>query len=114
MRPKLQGYFEGELREARAAETTGARERAWQHLERAHVLSQAHAGAHLRVHLRMFGFAWRQRDGQELLGQLPRMLVAAPGSWLGRAPRGNTGGARVGILTPMPIPPDLQAQLEAD
>jgi hypothetical protein len=114
MKPKLRGYFEGELREARAAETAGAGERAWQHLERAHVLSQAHAGPHLRVHLRMFGFAWRQRDTQELLGQLPRLLVAAPGSWLGRAPRGNTGGARVGILTPMPIPSDLQAQLEAD
>ena len=114
MKPKLRGYFEGELREARAAEATGARARAWQHLERAHVLSQAHAGPHLRVHLRMLGFAWRRRDTQELLGQVPRILVAAPGSWLGRAPRGNTGGARVGILTPMPIPPDLQAQLDAD
>jgi hypothetical protein len=65
----------------------------------------------VRVHARMFGFAWRRRDVRELAGQVPRLLLAAPASWTGRAPRGNTGGASVGILTPMEIPPDLEAQL---
>jgi len=37
----------------------------------------------------------------------------AHGSWTGRAPRGNTGGADVGIFTPMEIPPDLRALLDA-
>jgi hypothetical protein len=59
----------------------------------------------------MFGLAWRRRDLRELFGQLPRLLLAAPGSWTGRAPRGNTGGADVGIFTPMEIPPDLSALL---
>jgi len=40
------------------------------------------------------------------------VLLAAPGSWLGRAPLGNTGGANVGIFTPMAIPEDLQRMLD--
>lgn len=111
MTPKLRGYFETELGKASEAEREGDLPRAWRHLERAHVLSQAHAGPHVRVHGRMFTFGWRRRNARELLGQLARILVAAPGSWLGRAPLGNTGGADVGILVPMPIPEDLQALL---
>lgn len=113
MKPKLRAAFEAELREATEAEAGGAVTRAWRHLERAHVLSQAYAGPHVRVHGRMFAFGWRRRDVRELWGQLLRVLVAGPGSWLGRAPLGNTGGANVGILTPMPIPEDLRALLDA-
>jgi hypothetical protein len=36
-----------------------------------------------------------------------RLTVAGPGSLTGRYPVGNTGGARVNALTPMPIPADL-------
>ncbi|WP_426756782.1 DUF3703 domain-containing protein [Myxococcus sp. Y35] len=114
MKPMLRAAFERELREATGAESRSELARAWRHLERAHVLSQAHAGPHVRVHWRMLAFGWRRRDAAELWGQVVRLLVAAPGSWLGRAPLGNTGGANVGILTPMPIPEDLQALLDAD
>jgi hypothetical protein len=61
----------------------------------------------------MLAFGWRRGDVRELLGQVARILVAAPGSWLGRAPLGNTGGANVGLLTPMPIPEELRVLLEA-
>jgi hypothetical protein len=101
-----------ELSRARDLEATGAHAEAWTALERAHVVSQAMAWPHVRVHLRMLGFAWRRRDWREIAGQLPRILLAAPGSLLGRAPRGNTGGARVGIFTPMTIPDDLQRILD--
>jgi hypothetical protein len=101
-----------ELSRARDLEATGAHADAWRALERAHVLSQAMAWPHVRVHLRMLGFAWRRRDWRELAGQLPRILLAAPGSLLGRAPRGNTGGSRVGIFTPMAIPDNLQRILD--
>jgi hypothetical protein len=40
------------------------------------------------------------------------LLVAAPGSWSGRYPVGNTGGANVSALLPMPIPDDLRAILD--
>lgn len=113
MKPKLRAAFEAELREAHHSELRGDVSRAWRHLERAHVLSQEYAGPHVRVHCQMFAFGWRRRDVRELVGQLARILVAGPGSWLGRAPLGNTGGANVSILTPMPIPEDLRALLDA-
>jgi hypothetical protein len=53
----------------------------------------------------------RRRDRREVIGQLIRLLVAGPGSILGRYPLGNTGGADVSAVTPMPIPADLQAVL---
>lgn len=112
MAPRLREAFTRELAVALADESDGDFARAWDHLERAHVLSQAHAWPHLRVHGRMLGFAWRRRDLREFVGQLPRLLLAAPGSWTGRAPRGNTGGARVGIFTPMTIAGDLAAFLD--
>jgi hypothetical protein len=112
MNPELKKSFQAELAMAQAAETRGDARRAWRSLERAHVLSQAFAGPHLRVHLAMAAFAWRRWDLRELVGQLPRLLLAAPGSWSGRAPRGNTGGSDVGIFTPMEIPSDLQLLLD--
>ena len=113
MKPKLRAAFEAELGEATRAEAGGELARAWRHLERAHILSQAYAGPHVRTHCRMLGFGWRRRDVGELFGQLVRIVVAGPGSWMGRAPLGNTGGANVGILTPMPIPEELRALLDA-
>jgi hypothetical protein len=42
-----------------------------------------------------------------------RLLVAAPGSALGRYPEGNTGGATVPLTRPMPVPDDLTQILAA-
>jgi hypothetical protein len=77
-------------------------------LERAHVLSQPMAVAHVRTHVAMLGYGVRHRDRREIVGQLVRLVVAAPGTWTGRYPVGNTGGANVSALKPMPIPDDLQ------
>lgn len=114
MSPKIRKAYAGELASAASAEGAGRLAAAWRHLERAHILSQAYAWPHTVVHARMLGFGWRRRDVGEIAGQLIRLLVAAPGSLLGRAPRGNTGGANVGILTPMTIPDDLQAVIDGD
>ena len=102
--------------EERAA-ASAARERhdlaeEWRLLERAHVLSQPMAGAHVKTHVAMLGYALRRRDGRELAGQVFRMLVAAPGSWTGRYPAGNTGGSDVSAFRAMPIPDDLAALLD--
>jgi hypothetical protein len=112
MREIIRNAFDQELAAALRAEGASAFEQAWLHFERAHILSQAYAWQHLLVHARMFGFAWRRRDVRELIGQLPRLALAAPGSWTGRAPHGNTGGADVGIFTPMEVPPDLRDLIE--
>ena len=61
----------------------------------------------------MLGYGIRHRDRREVAGQLVRSLVAGPGSALGRYPLGNTGGADVSAVAPMPIPADLQAVLDA-
>jgi len=84
----------------------------WSHLQRAHVLSQPMAGPHLKTHVAMLSCAFRQRNGHEVAGQLFRLLVAAPGSWTGRYPVGNTGGSDVSAFREMPIPDDLAALLE--
>jgi hypothetical protein len=85
----------------------------WRHLERAHVLSQPMAGPHVRTHVAMLRYGLRHRDGREIVGQLVRLVVAAPGTWTGRYPVGNTGGANVSAVKPMSIPDDLLAVLNA-
>lgn len=103
--------IQDELDQAVRAETRGDPDAAWRHLERAHILSQPFGVPHVRVHLAMLGLGWRRSDTREVFGQIVRVLVAAPGSWLGRFPPGNTGRARVGLMQHMPIPLDLQLQL---
>jgi hypothetical protein len=84
----------------------------WDHLERAHILSQPLAMSHVRTHVAMLRYGIRRRDRREITGQLIRLLVAGPGSAIRRYPLGNTGGANVSAVTPMPIPSDLQAVLD--
>jgi hypothetical protein len=59
----------------------------------------------------MLGYAMRHHDRREVVGQVIRLLVAAPGTWTRRYPVGNTGGADVSATQPMPIPEDLQGFL---
>jgi len=96
---------------ARAARAGGDVAAEWRHLERAHILSQPEAVLHVRTHVAMLGAGIRRHDRREVLGQLLRLVVAGPGSLTGRYPVGNTGGADVNALTPMPIPDDLAAYL---
>ncbi|MBF6299110.1 DUF3703 domain-containing protein [Nocardia amamiensis] len=107
--PARARYHE-EMRAAKAAFTA---EQRWVHLERAHVLSQPDPWLHTRNHVAMFTLAVRQRDRREALGQVVRIIVAAPGSLSGRYPEGNTGRAGVGLRQRMPTPPDLAALLRS-
>lgn len=113
MSPALREHY---LREIAAFKSSlfkdGNRLKAWKHLERAHILGQFHVGPHLQVHGYMMSFAIRTKNWREILGQIPRLILAAPGSYFRRAPLGNTGGANVGIFQPMEIPEDLQAILK--
>jgi len=61
----------------------------------------------------MLAYAFRRRDPHEIIGQLMRVIVAGPGSWTGRYPVGNTGGADVSAFQPMPVPDDVRAILES-
>lgn len=67
-------------------------------LEEAHLLSQPFALPHFMVHWEMFKLAFDCRQWNEVLGQIPRLILAMPGSWLGRAPKGNVGSTKMGIF----------------
>jgi hypothetical protein len=99
--------------EMRAARTATDPEARWRHLERAHIISQPWPWPHTANHIAMFALAVAQRDRREALGQVIRIIVAAPGSALGRYPEGNTGRAAMGLTQPMPLPADLAELLQA-
>jgi len=90
-----------------AAKSAPHAEQRWRHLERAHIVSQPDPWLHSCNHAAMLTLALRQRDRREALGQVVRLLVAAPGSLSGRYPTGNTGRVDAGLMTPMAIPADL-------
>ncbi|MFE7662576.1 DUF3703 domain-containing protein [Streptomyces celluloflavus] len=108
MPPALLKAFTAEMT---AARTPGPTPQRWRAIERAHILSQPWPWPHTHTHGVMLRLAVRDRDVWEFLGQLVRLVVAAPGSAAGNYPDGNTGRTRVGINTPMPIPADLAALL---
>jgi Protein of unknown function (DUF3703) len=112
VRERLHDAWSVEMDAARSARGDADAPRVWSHLERAHILSQPMAGPHVRTHAAMFGAAVRGRDGREIVGQAFRLLVAGPGSFTGRYPVGNTGGANVSAFLPMDIPDDLRPFLE--
>lgn len=113
MTPRLRQAFEHEWHQAAAARRAGDLARAFAHLERAHVLGQRHTGPHLRSHLGMLAIGWQRRDAREVRGQLARIVAAALFSRLW-VPVGNTGGADVPALRPMPVPAELQALLSRE
>ena len=108
MPPDVQEAFTAEL----ARPTAGQLEERWEALQRAHILSQPWPWPHVVAHWRMLSLAVTERDRREAIGQLIRLVVAAPGSASGRFPVGNTGRASVGLLRPMAMPDDLATILE--
>ncbi|EKE68655.1 DUF3703 domain-containing protein [Gallaecimonas xiamenensis] len=94
------------------AQQAHSAEVAFKHLENAHVLGQGSTWWHMRVHLLMLVWAWRQKDGAELAGQLLRVLGAATKTALGWVPKGNTGGANVSPFKAMPLSPEHQALID--
>lgn len=108
MNPKAREHFNLELSLSRLAEKSNDYETAWKHLARAHILGQYFAWPHVQTHLLMFRLGFKTHNTKEILGQIPRLILAAPGSWLKRAPKGNTGLSNVGIFQPMEIPDDLK------
>ncbi len=67
-------------------------------LEDAHLRNQPRAWPHLLVHLKMLTLALKYRVWSEALGQVPRIILAVPGSLLGKAPKGNIGSTKMGIF----------------
>lgn len=108
----LAAWVEEELALAAQRRARGELAGAWAALERAHVLSQPRPWLHVVSHWHMLVLGAETFDLREVVGQLVRLVVAAPGSALGRAPTGNTGRARVGLFSAMAIEPALADRLQ--
>jgi hypothetical protein len=67
-------------------------------LEMAHLYSQPFAYLHFIVHWKMFKLAFGNNVWKEVIGQIPRLILAMPGPWLGKAPKGNIGTTKMGIF----------------
>lgn len=104
----LKTYYNRELEGYSQNLDKGYLNQAWRHLERAHILGQAYPIEHTAVHWMMFKFGIQIKNWNEVLGQIPRLLIGGVKSFVGNIPIGNTGGANVPPLQPMEIPYDLQ------
>ena len=107
----LHDAIEDEIVNAREASGRGDYAHAFHHLERAHILSQRRTARHVQVHWLMLKHGIVTRSAREIFGQLARIIAAALFSriWV---PPGNTGGANVSAMRPMPVPDDLRHLLE--
>ncbi|GBF48643.1 hypothetical protein LPTSP4_01430 [Leptospira ryugenii] len=108
MNKLLKSAFDAEMQIAKNLFNTADFKMCFHHLERAHILGQRNAIPHTVNHWWMLKVGLKLHDSHEVRGQLLRILVAGIGSIFGRVPIGNTGGANIGIMQTMPIPPDLQ------
>jgi len=103
--------FGREMRLAGEAKSDGDLSLAFRHYERAHILGQKYTFPHIKSHLGMLRIGYKRKDAREIFGQCIRVLAALVFSriWV---PIGNTGGANVSAMKPMPIPEDLKAILQ--
>ena len=107
----LRPHYQKELQSYRKELQAGNLQQAWQHLERAHIIGQSFPYEHSYVHWKMLQFGFRIKSGKEIIGQIQRLLIGGVKSFVGKVPIGNTGGANIPPLNPLPIAPELEQLL---
>ncbi len=105
---ELKLAFAGEMGRARDAYGAGNLDLCFRHLEQAHILGQRALFPHLVTHWWMLQVGIRRSDAREIKGQVARMVAAIFGWIFGWVPIGNTGGADVSPIKPMPVPAAYQ------
>ncbi|WP_273444551.1 DUF3703 domain-containing protein [Neolewinella agarilytica] len=105
---KLGPFYQTELEKYQAEYSAGKLAKAWNHLERAHIIGQRYPYAHSYVHWKMLQFGIKIKSTKEILGQIPRLVFGGVKSFVGKIPVGNPGGANVPPLQPFPIEKELQ------
>lgn len=108
MPKSLKVHYKNEMANASMAFRARDCSACWYHLERAHILGQPYPMQHTAVHWSMLCFGFRTKNLHEIVGQLPRLLFGGVKSFVGKIPTGNTGGANVSALKPMPISQELR------
>lgn len=107
----LKPYYNKELQNYQQELQEANLQKAWQHLERAHIIGQSFPYEHSYVHWKMLQFGFRIKNTKEIIGQIPRLLIGGVKSFVGKVPIGNTGGANVPPLKPLPLAPELEQLL---
>ena len=102
--------WEREMQAGRSAFAAGDFDAAFARFERAHILGQRNTRAHVAAHWWMLRVGRARRDWREIVGQWLRLAAAATMTriWV---PPGNTGGANVPALRPMPVSDELRQWL---
>jgi hypothetical protein len=113
MPTRLKPYFLAELNAYHHNLNNGNLQQAWHYLERAHIVGQAYPWQHSYIHWKMLLFGFKIKSTKEIIGQIPRLLVGGVKSFVGKIPVGNTGGANVPPLKPLPIPADIAGIFKA-
>lgn len=111
MKPTLKSAFKKELSQAISLYQHGDFTQCFKHLENAHILGQSYIIPHTLSHWWMLKVGWQTTNFKEVFGQVMRILASIVFSriWV---PKGNTGGANVHPLKPMPIPEELKQYLD--
>lgn len=104
----IRPHVSDEIRQSKTHAREGNMTRAFEHLERAHVLAQASPSQHLRSHCYMLGWAIKMLSSREVLGQLLRITGSLSQFVTHYYPPGNTGGSNISPFQQLPIADDLQ------
>jgi hypothetical protein len=112
MNPLHRELLEREIARAKQLMASGHHDDAFPHLERAHVLGQAHVRWHVLCHWLMLKVAIRRGEPSAAIGQVTRIVLGALGSAVGKVPTGNTGGSNVSMFKQMSIDSDLLRAME--
>ena|SRR5690554_4852581 len=71
---KLEFYYKLELEKYYDEYMHGDYTRAWNHLERAHIIAQKYPYQHTFVHWKMLQFGFKIKNRKEIFGQIPRLV----------------------------------------
>lgn len=105
---ELKPYYDTELVKFKKELSNGNLKRAWNHLERAHIIGQKYPLEHTFVHWKMLHFGIKIKSRKEVVGQIPRLIFGGVKSFVGKVPVGNPGGANVPPLKSFPIEKELE------
>lgn len=114
MKNQLRKAFESEMDTAITLYRTAQFDRAFKHLENAHILGQLHIVPHVRSHWWMLKIGLQRREIAEVWGQSVRIVLGALGSGFHVVPRGNSGGTDISMFARKPVEPRLAALLETE